>query len=57
VERCKGESDSNGEASGALHADGGKSYDLYVTADGYETYFGEGLTPVQTTKTITMMAV
>ncbi|MCD6441112.1 MAG: hypothetical protein J7L86_04935 [Candidatus Marinimicrobia bacterium] len=57
VERYKGTTDSNGEVKGALRADGGKSYDLYVTADGYETYFEEGLTPAQATKTITMTAV
>ena len=57
VERYKGTTDSNGEASGALRADGGKSYDLYVTVDGYETYFEEGLAPAPATKTITMTTV
>ena len=57
VERYKGTTDSNGEVKGALRANGGKSYDLYVTADGYETYFEEGLTPAQATKTVTLTAV
>ena len=57
VERYKGTTDSNGEAKGALRADGRKSYDLYVTADGYEPYFESGLSPAQATKTITMKPV
>jgi len=56
VERYKGESDSNGEASGALRADGNKAYDLYITADGYEPYVETGLTPAEATKTVTLTA-
>jgi len=56
VERYKGESDSNGEASGALRADGNKTYDLYITADGYEPYTETGLTPSDATKTVTLTA-
>lgn len=57
VERYKGKSDANGEASGALRADGSKTYDLYITADGYEPYFESGLSPAQATKTVTLTAV
>jgi len=57
VERYKGTTDSNGEASGVLRADGGKSYDLYITADGYEPYFESGLSAAQATKTVTLTAV
>ncbi|RLF44827.1 MAG: hypothetical protein DRN17_03770, partial [Thermoplasmata archaeon] len=56
VERYKGESDSNGEASGALRADGNKTYDLYITADGYEPYVETGVTPAEATKTVTLTA-
>jgi len=57
VERYKGKSDANGEASGALRADGSKTYDLYITADGYEPYFESGLSPAQATKTVTLTAL
>jgi len=54
VVRYDSVSDSNGEAKGALRADGGKTYDLYITADGYESYFEAGLTPADATKTVTL---
>jgi len=57
VVRFEGKSDVNGEASGALRADGNKTYDLYITADGYEPYFESGLTPSQATKTVTLTAI
>ena len=57
VERYKGKSDANGEASGALRADGSKTYDLYITADGYEPYFESGLSAAQATKTVTLTAL
>ncbi len=57
MERYKGTTDSNGGAKGVLHADGGTSYHLYVTADGYEPYFESGFSPAQATKTVTLTAL
>ncbi|MDD3492841.1 MAG: carboxypeptidase-like regulatory domain-containing protein [Candidatus Thermoplasmatota archaeon] len=57
VVRYQGTSDTNGEAAGALRADNGKTYDLYVEADGYETYYESGLAPADATTDVTLTAL
>ena len=57
VVRYDGLTDANGQAKGALRADGNKKYDLYITADGYEPYFEAGLTPAEATKTVTLTSI
>ena len=57
VVRYDGLTDTNGQAKGALRADGGKKYDLYITVDGYEPYFEADLTPAEATKTVTLTAI
>ena len=48
--RYDGVTDANGQVEGALRTDGGKKYNFYITADGYEPYFEAGPTPLKQRK-------